>query len=478
MGTEESLNITLTESTSNKLYNSITKIQINGKYGTGFFMKIEIKGKEMNYLLTHSQIVSQAQIKSKKDIDLFCGKDDEEKKTIKLDEDIRNIIIFEDITLIEIIPKDGISEDKYMFPDLNYKKGYDIYRKAKVYAIGYNNNYKERHISLGKITTKNDFEFSHTSNANIGSPIFSFEDQFIIGIHKQKTIGIFIGKIIDKLEKENISPKTNKQNINRKYYNFDKDKDKYIFFINNILEHYQNQNENKYNECLNDLNKYLSEKNNNELKDILPFFKKINSYDEILKNCLGNQGFMRAINRLIRMGNNELYKKSYYFITSFIYSLENSEYQIKSEKQLYRGDGMEYNELLEYKNNIDKLIFFKGFCTATPFRAVASVYARNNAKLEDYRVISTINYKIDQTLRPYCFDISAYDIYKETKNALFTLFTCFKIKDVIIDEKNKSAEILLDSVGIKMNDSNNEIKNIIYKVQESVLEIVNFKASI
>ena len=475
MGNDESLNITLNESTSNKLYNSITKIQINGNNGTGFFMKIEINGKEMNYLLTHNQIVSQAQITSKKDIDLICGKDDEEKKTIKLDEDIRNIIIVECITLIEIIPKDGISENKYMIADLNYKKGYEVYKKAKVFTIGYNNNYKERYVSLGKITSIKDFEFNHTSNANLGSPIFSYEDQFVIGIHKQKTNGIFIGKILDKLGKENINIKNNKQNVNRKYYNFEKNKDKYILFINKLLEHFQSQNENKYNENLNDLNKYLSDKNITELKDILPFFKKINNYDEILKNCLGDQGFIRAINKLIRKGNNELYKKSYFFITSFIYSLENSEYKMKSETQLYRGDALEYNELLEYKNNIDKLIFYKGFCTATPFRAVASVYSRNNAKIGDYRVITTINYKIDQTLRPYCFDISEFDVFKETKTGLFTLFTCFKVKDVKIDENKKSAEILLDSVGIKMNDSNNEIKNIIYKVKESVLEIVNNK---
>ena len=207
MGVDESLNITLTESTSNKLYNSITKIQINGNYGTGFFMKIEINGKEMNFLLAHTQIVSQAQIKSKKDIVLIWGKDDEEKKTIKLDEDIRNIIIFEGITLIEIIPNDGISENKYMLPDLNYKKGYENYKKEKVYTIGYNDNYKERYISLGKITSIKDIEFSHTANSNLGSPIFSFKDQFVIGIHKQKSNGIFIGKILDKLRKENINIK-------------------------------------------------------------------------------------------------------------------------------------------------------------------------------------------------------------------------------------------------------------------------------
>ena len=58
------------------------------------------------------------------------------------------------------------------------------------------------------------------------------------------------------------------------------------------------------------------------------------------------------------------------------------------------------------------------------------------------------------------------------KTALFTLYSCFKIKEVQIDEENKSAEILLDSVGIKMDENKNEISDIIYKDEEAVLEVV------
>ena len=55
---------------------------------------------------------------------------------------------------------------------------------------------------------------------------------------------------------------------------------------------------------------------------------------------------------------------------------------------------------------------------------------------------------------------------------LFTLFTCFKIKDVIIKESNKTAEILLESVGIKIDENLTHINNIIYNENQSVLEFV------
>ena len=93
-----------------KLNNSITRIQINGKNGTGFFMKIEINGKAKNYLITHNQIIPEEQIDSKINIDLIYG---QVLKTISLDKNIRNIGTFEKgVIIIEIIQKDEIPEEK------------------------------------------------------------------------------------------------------------------------------------------------------------------------------------------------------------------------------------------------------------------------------------------------------------------------------------------------------------------------------
>ena len=452
-----------------KLNNSITKIQINGKYGTGFFIKIEINGKIIDYLITLNQIISQDKINSKININLFYGEFDTENKTIKLDESIRDIRTFENgIVLIEIVPNDGISKEKFLSPDLNYKQGYEIYKNANVYIVGYNDKYKKKTIFPDKITLINDSKFSHKLNANPGSLICSIENQFVIGIHTQDYKGIFIGDILDSLQKQN-DKKMNKI----KFYNFDENKENYIRFQKNVLN--QNQNDNNFDIAFNDLNNYFSDKKEHKLKsilDIIKNFKNIENYDETLKNCLGVQGFLDKINTIIRMDDNELSEKIYYFIGTFLNILENSDRSIKNQIQLYRGAVMDYQQLLEYKNNIGKLIFYKGFCPATKIRAAAAIFARANGNADKYSVIALIHYKFQSDWRPYCFDISKYDTFRETESALFTLYTCFKIKDVKIDQNNKTAEILLDSVGIKMDENKKDIKNIIYNDEQSVLEIV------
>jgi len=160
-----------------------------------------------------------------------------------------------------------------------------------------------------------------------------------------------------------------------------------------------------------------------------------------------------------------------YFIGAFLNALENSESRIKNQTQFFRGDVMDYKRLLEYKNNKGKLIFYKGFCPAIKERPVAAIFGRagNN---EEYSVIETINYKYKNDWRPYCFDTTKYRRFSDMKTGLFTLYACFKIIDVQINEENKSGEILLDSVGIKMDENKKEINDIIYKDREAVLEVV------
>ena len=185
----------------NKLNNSITRIQINEKNGTGFFMKIEINGEKKNYLIANNQILSQEQIDSGANIDLYYG---EGHKTISLDKNIRDIRKFEnDLILIEIIQNDGISESKYLPIDLNYDNGYEAYLNENVCTIGYNKNYTETETSSNEITSIINFKFNVKLNANLGSPICSFKNQFVIGIYKEDNNGIFIGEIINSLKKEN-----------------------------------------------------------------------------------------------------------------------------------------------------------------------------------------------------------------------------------------------------------------------------------
>ena len=93
-------------------------------------------------------------------IALYYGKINKEKKLeIKLDRNERSIKCFDkplDVTLVEILEKDDIKEEKFLMPDLNYKNGYDFYngKNNYYYLAGYpqnNLNENERSVSSGKI---------------------------------------------------------------------------------------------------------------------------------------------------------------------------------------------------------------------------------------------------------------------------------------------------------------------------------------
>ena len=102
------------ESISKQIFNSIVKIKINNQKGTGFFMKIKIKNKVLKFLLTCNHVISKKHLNLI--IDIYFGEISDVKNIkIKLDENERKIIFFEDpidTTLIEILEKDKISEKK------------------------------------------------------------------------------------------------------------------------------------------------------------------------------------------------------------------------------------------------------------------------------------------------------------------------------------------------------------------------------
>ena len=122
----------ISESSSEKLYNSIVRVNagLNEKElisGTGFFIKLNLNNETRNYLITCNDVINEKFIADKKTIKIYYRKITEEKNIeIKLDKSKRDIKFFKNslnVTLIEIIKEDKISEDKFLLPDMNYKQG-------------------------------------------------------------------------------------------------------------------------------------------------------------------------------------------------------------------------------------------------------------------------------------------------------------------------------------------------------------------
>lgn len=176
--------------------------------------------KRKYFFVTCFHVLSEIIANKKGDIELFYGKKDKEKKIkIKLDKNQRLIKFFYkpiDAILVEILGSDNINEDKFLYPDLNYKNGYNFYEDKNFYLAGYpqnNPNQKERSISSGKIAIINnpDSEFEHsldTGPGSSGSPICLSDNLCVIGIHKEGNrfrpvnYGTFLGYILDNLKND------------------------------------------------------------------------------------------------------------------------------------------------------------------------------------------------------------------------------------------------------------------------------------
>ena len=199
---------------SEQLYNSICRIydKNNTVKGTGFFMQINLENNLYYFLITYNNIISSEQIDNEETIIIYFlinGK--EEKRNIKIDSNRTNFVFFDplDITIIEILDSDNISKERFLCPDLNYKKEYKFYLNKSYYIAGFEKNNK-KFISSCEIKNIIGFEFIHNINKGteaLGSLICSKDDFRVIGINKgvdkdciDNNYGTFIGKILDYLE--------------------------------------------------------------------------------------------------------------------------------------------------------------------------------------------------------------------------------------------------------------------------------------
>ena len=191
--------------------------KIIGKYngqtmmGSGFFMKIN---DSKNYLITANYVINKNDENENIEIEIH----NKEKFALNLKN--RQIEYFptEEISLIEIKNSDELyNHIKFLYYDLNYTLGYEIYKNGFVFTIGYPRG-REPTCSSGKIINIKGFEFEHniqTAPGSAGCPIILLNENIneirVIGLHKGKLaekklgIGSFIAEIfkkeIDKIKK-------------------------------------------------------------------------------------------------------------------------------------------------------------------------------------------------------------------------------------------------------------------------------------
>ena len=199
-----------------KVAKGTVKIELDNDKGvaSGFFLKLERNNKEFYCLMTNAHVITKKMITNQEKIKI---KYDNETKEINLELNEKERIIFcfmdfgIDITIIEIIPKDGI-KDKTYFLNPKTDNNYEEFIGKNIQIIQFPDG-KKLSKSEQKITerfTKIDYMFYHnasTIEGSSGSPIILKDDDKVLGIHKggirgkKKNVGIFIGIILEKIKK-------------------------------------------------------------------------------------------------------------------------------------------------------------------------------------------------------------------------------------------------------------------------------------
>ena len=297
------------EEISDVLSNSIARIEYelneNNYMSTGFFIKFTIKQKLYHFFLTCEHSIKKEILQNEREIFLYFGKIKNEKVLkIKLDKNQRFIQTNEtlDVSIIQILPQDNISEDKFLLPDFNYLNGNINYINKQIYIGSYPDvieHKKEKHFSSGVIRSiaKNKINFFHsadTREGSSGSPIIN-SDKKVVGIHDGEYNGInygtFIGSIINELNNEG-----NNENIiddepfenNNKVTN-DNEKN------NDINKNDKKNNENEQPKENNQNNTFDQNSYVNNLINTSPILSLDQQSAQNFGNILGNPNYLNYV---------------------------------------------------------------------------------------------------------------------------------------------------------------------------------------
>ena len=158
---------------------STLKIITSLGLASGFFIKLEKNKSPFFCLMTNEHVITKKMIESKKDIEIYY---DNQHKKLNINLDINQRFIKEfshlkiDITIVEILPEDKISDDYFLLPNSDYLNGYEQFNNKNIFIPQFPGG-GNLNSSMGKIIETNSilFDFSHSASTykgSSGSPIF------------------------------------------------------------------------------------------------------------------------------------------------------------------------------------------------------------------------------------------------------------------------------------------------------------------
>jgi hypothetical protein len=183
--------------------------------------------------------------------------------------------------------------------------------------------------------------------------------------------------------------------------------------------------------------------------------------DKLNELIIKNYSYIHLYKPLNKMLlSSDFYEAIAYFTAIIMYSLnsyakKNKKFCTQNNKKLYRGITLPYTFLLQYERAKGKAICFSSFTSTSESEEIAKGFAgRNNAKdpydlNSVFSVVFTINHSYKNGYISNAIDISELSDYKDEKEYIFQPFSFFYLKDIHIDIINKTADIILDTIGKK-----------------------------
>ena len=483
------------DSSVKEIFNSIVKIKTDSCSATGFFLKIKIRDKELNCLITNCHVISQIDVFCEEEIYIYYGsKSKEITKVITLNSNERYIRCFDepkDITVIEIKNYDYIPDHKFLLPDLDYKNGYSKYYNEKLYLAGYPGvdgiHNGERHISSGRIFEiySNNIEFDHTLNTKCGSsgsPICLLSNGKVIGVnkaHKLDTpygnfsikVGTFIGVIIDELKKDyySLPEKRNNYGYNSgivSYNNFglSHSKTRNFFDFSDDFFKFDNSFENTFNEINTLMNKTISNMMNMALssfKNNNNFFNENNFFSSNRSNNFTRKEKKLEVNRnKTPIG----YNRSYYGLKESL-NENYSDYNYTTQNNFYNknNNNNDYNNSLIRNKSFEPKLKKKKNNKKNYNKGV-------NEIMNNINIYTSKHNKEGFKYSPYDQSLNYYKSNNETKKIRFrNNNNCFNYISKSYDNTQKSICKKNDNLYMNISTINNKIESYQYNNDNSFL---------
>ena len=193
--------------------------------------------------------------------------------------------------------------------------------------------------------------------------------------------------------------------------------------------------------------------------------------------------FYGDLNRWLMNSKMNSYDTIAYFTSRLMYSLniygqENKMYYEKDKTVLRRGIKIPYSCLLPYERAIGKVILLSSFTSTSEKELTARNFSGRDKSKQQYKtnkifsVIYIITNNFKQNWISNGINVQQETVYKNEKEILFQPFSFYLVKKVVIDKKNYTADIYLETVG-KKEILEEKIKNgqkIVYNEANQMME--------